>query len=463
MSLVTLVKKPAARIGAEAATRWSSAQPYARTQSSWSRPWVCQDCRIRVKAKSIPDRGAGWKRAFSTTTWRRDDTTRKPINPNDPDPIPDIGNSGPNSPATSRATEAASTTPASSSTTLPSHTASQRSDVSKRMSKILDDLLAKASIASQHINAYTGTDYSGIEALRREIGSQEQKVRDYIAAVDEAKSKHIEADAKQKSAQREIVGLLERKTSWSPADLERYMSLVRSEHLNEQDVQAAKDRLKEAERDLENSRALLEKLERKQYHEEQIWSDTIRRNSTWVTFGLMGVNIVLLLAQILIFEPHRRKRIVRDVKSALDEKTLAPAPAVSEAGVRIEGVVQPKETSTPVVEQVESDAKQPFDGVLPKEEETVGKAPLAAGEMLPPEAADFAGAVPAVKEGSSTPSSAPSKPPASTWEVYQDAFRDLFSERLVQLRKVDVTNTALQGAATGVAVMGLLFVLLRPK
>ncbi|CAK4030399.1 mitochondrial distribution and morphology family 33, fungi [Lecanosticta acicola] len=328
------------------------------------------------------------------------------------------------------------------------------------MSKILDDLLSKASIASQHINAYTGTDYSGIETLRRGITTQEQKVRDYHLAVDEAKANHQEADAKQKSAQREIVGLLERKSSWSPADLERYMSLVRSEHLNEQDVQAAKDNMKDAERNLEDARALLEKLERKQYHEEQIWSDTIRRNSTWVTFGLMGVNIVLLLAQILIFEPYRRKKIVRDVKSALDEKTLSPAPATATAAVeeQIDAVAQPQVIP---VERIEAESKQPLNVIAPTEE-TVGKAPLPAGEVLPPEAAEFADATPAKKEGSE-PSLATPKGPANTWEAYQEAFRDLFSERMVQLRKVDVTNTALQGAATGVAVMGLLFVLVRPK
>ena len=61
----------------------------------------------------------------------------------------------------------------------------------------------------------------------------------------------------------EIVSLLERKSSWSPSDLERYMTLVRSEHLDEQAVQKAKEDLAEAERDLEDGRAMLEKLERK--------------------------------------------------------------------------------------------------------------------------------------------------------------------------------------------------------
>ena len=46
---------------------------------------------------------------------------------------------------------------------------------------------------------------------------------------------------------------------------------------------------------------------------------------------------------------------------------------------------------------------------------------------------------------------------------YMDSLQDLFSERVIEIKKVDVTTTALQGAATGVAIMGMLFVLFRPR
>lgn len=386
----------------------------------------------------------GMRRQFSQALRRQDEPSqsKKPIDlatrPTDPS-LKDESN-----------------TPASSNSNLPSHKANQRSQLSNRASKVLDTLLLRASIASQHINAYTGTDYSGIEALRREITDQEQKVRELLAAVEKAKDEHHEAHAKQTSAQREIVGLLERKSSWSPTDLERYMSLVRSEHMNDMDVQQARDNLTAAERSLEDSRSLLEKLERKQYHEEQVWSDTIRRNSTWVTFGLMGVNILLLLAQIAIFEPYRRKKIVKDVKAALDEKTMPATLTSAEIERQVDAVIPPQHVTL----EAEKDDKTLLDSLLPQE--TVGKTPLAAGEMLPSEAADFAGAVPAAK--SKLEEKVHEKGVAkSTLEGYQEVLRDLFSDRIVQLRKVDVTNTALQGAATGVAVMGLLFVLFRPR
>ncbi|EME40902.1 hypothetical protein DOTSEDRAFT_99156, partial [Dothistroma septosporum NZE10] len=348
---------------------------------------------------------------------------------------------------------------------LPSHTANKRSELSQRTSKILDSLLARASLASQHINQYTGTDYSGIEALRKEIIDQEQKVKTLHSQVENAKSEHHEAYATQTSAQREIVGLLERKSSWSPADLEKYMSLVRSEHLNDQDVQAAKDNLANAERNLEDARSLLERLERKQYHEEQIWSDTIRRNSTWVTFGLMGLNILLLLTQIAIFEPYRRKKIVREMQAALAERTLHANPAVESKVVEqhVDDAMPPSDTNP---EEVLADEKVLTSSTSSN---AVAKETLAAGEMLPAEATDTVNVVSAsaevvrsATEESPEHTSTPSIAKENTLEAWQESFRDLFSERVVQLRKVDVTNTALQGAATGVAMMGLLFVLFRP-
>lgn len=268
------------------------------------------------------------------------------------------------------------------------------------------------------------------------------------------------------------------------------MSLIRSEHLNEQAVSAAKEALSQAERDLEDARSMLEKKERKQYHEEQIWSDTIRRNSTWVTFGLMGVNIFLLLANLVVFEPWRRRRIVREVREALDEKsvvagagaaheqTVAVVPALEKPSTQMEEAVdQVVEPAGVAIEELEASPVAKEHGLVEaagpavgEEPETVGKLPLAAGEVLPDEATDVNPTTPLGPELIPEPAeSAKSLPPFSpeTFEAYMEAykqwFQDLFSERQVSLKKVDVTTIALEGAAAGVALMGFLFVLLRPR
>lgn len=70
----------------------------------------------------------------------------------------------------------ATSTPSSASrvpeTDLPSHRATQRWQLSKRFASIVDKLQSDLIIASQRLNRHTGTDYSGIEALRQEIKHQ---------------------------------------------------------------------------------------------------------------------------------------------------------------------------------------------------------------------------------------------------------------------------------------------------
>ena len=294
-----------------------------------------------------------------------------------------------------------------------------------------------------------------------------------------AKDAYTEAHTQQTNAQKEVVGLLERKHSWAGNDLERYMSLIRSEHVNEQAVMKAKEELADSERMLENARAELERKERKQYHEEQIWSDTIRRNSTWVTFGLMGFNIFLLLANLAIFEPWRRRRLVKEVRAALEEKTIAaPASPVVEreveksvepAGVTLEQVEQPV-----VVAEVESCAATAVDATtarsdqLAVEEETVGSIPMAAGEVLPEETVE-------VIEQPATLIEAPTRSfhtdaSPTTWEywevqwaMYKERLHDHFSDRNITMKRVEMTTIALESVATGLVVMGVLFTLLNPR
>ncbi|KAK4896891.1 sensitivity to high expression protein she9 [Elasticomyces elasticus] len=403
-----------------------------RTPASISR-WICADCRLDARTRKFIYGGLGGRsngsRLFSTTIFRIA-KREKPEN----------------------------------SSTLPSYAERQRWQMSKDMTLFVDGILARASIAGQHINAYTGTDYSGIEVLRKNILAQEQKVKDRHDEANNAKTVHRDAYTKQASAQKEIVSLLERKSSWSPTDLERYMSLVRSEHLNDQTVQVAKDDLAAAERELEEARSLLERLERKQYHEEQIWSDTIRRNSTWLTFSLMGVNILLLLANILIFEPYRRRKIVRDMKAALDEKTLHLPAHASVA----EAPKQADETSAPApppaarnsVPINSKPAEDPLEFLMAGDT-AFGEVTLAAVDPVVMGGADgYAGAP---SSSQRILEQAPATASDDRAATFTEVFYDLFSERLIQVKQVELTQVALQGVAAGVTAMGLLFVLLRPK
>lgn len=366
---------------------------------------------------------------------------------------------------------------------LPSQTASSRSRIVARFHENMERLLARLAVAGQQLNVYTGTDYTGINALRDKIISLESDMKMRHATVTSTKEASTAALTAQSASQKEVVQLLERKHSWSAADLERYMTLIRSEHLNEQAVQSAKDAEALAERDLEDARAKLEKYERRQYHEEQIWSDTIRRNSTWVTFALMGFNIFLLLFSLVLIEPWRRRRLVKEVRKALEDNV--PASVAQPAAVAAGAVTAVSEASPEtvtvnekVVEQVDAAVSPTKETLEDLVETTLASTPLpqmqgaadsylgveTSPDVLPTIAPEDASQKQELAEDPLPPTFAYS---AETWaatlELWKAHWRDLFSERAISLRRVDVTTATLEGAAAGAAFMGLLFVLLRPR
>lgn len=251
------------------------------------------------------------------------------------------------------------------------------------------------------------------------------------------------------------------------------MGLIRSEHANDQAVVAAKEEVAAMERELEEARTRLEQRERKQYHEEQIWSDTIRRNSTWITFVLMGVNILLLLSTTAFIEPWRRKRMVKEIKKALEDqhllRTIPEVASVTEkeieieidqvvesAGVPLEAVAEapvpvanaPAETITPSATPVGEVKVE--ETPLPTVEDTpipIGEDPLLVAEQFSPTATK-----PTILDQGKF---------GAGQIKYQ--IQDLFSDKPVTVRKVDVTTVALEGAAVGAALVGLLAFFIKPR
>jgi sensitive to high expression protein 9 len=293
------------------------------------------------------------------------------------------------------------------------------------------------------------------------------------------------------------------------------MSLIRSEHLNDKAVREAKDAVADAETALEDARRHLEKRERAQYHEEQIWSDTIRRNSTWVTFGLMGVNIFLLLLSLLILEPWRRRRMVREIKNALEAHKIAadaapvPAPAAAPPSTTVAAAapaivspaapVVPAKTAENVaaleeeIDKVVEPTIQPSSLSSSSSQTNIEESPTA-GTEEPPTVAEFStpavdpspiiAADPAhnpavVRADASTSTPVPEStiteevevdvPPhdkRTTFEIWQwkatSIAQDIVSDRSISMRRVDYTTAMLQAAAAGAVIAAALIAMMRP-
>jgi sensitive to high expression protein 9, mitochondrial len=199
------------------------------------------------------------------------------------------------------------------------------------------------------------------------------------------------------------------------------MALIRSEHEHDQSVEGAKDAVTAAEQSLEEARTRLEERERAQYHEEQIWSDTIRRNSSWVTFGLMGVNIALVVVNLVALEPWRRKRMVGEIRELLRDE-------MESRGVDEKSLNQSNPDIPAILaEDVVTDAH--MDAVSPE--------PVALVD------------------------SQPYQPLSRDW--ISSYIQHPFGDQIITIRKADLTNLAFQAAAAGIMLTGALLFIIRRR
>lgn len=191
---------------------------------------------------------------------------------------------------------------------LPSERERHRRKWARKMELYLDSLQETIFTATRALNDVTG--YSSIQKLRDTIEALEKELAITKKMVIEYKLKYNDAIQARSESQREVNELLQRKSMWSPNDLDRFTQLYKDDALNSQKEQHSKQELSLLEKKEEELSTKLYRAILTRYHEEQIWSDKIRRTSTWGTFLLMGVNILFFLIFQLLLEPWRRRRLV---------------------------------------------------------------------------------------------------------------------------------------------------------
>lgn len=247
------------------------------------------------------------------------------------------------------------------------------------------------------------------------------------------------AISQRSTSQREVNELLQRKHAWAPSDLERFTALYRSDHANEQAESVAKEQLELIERKAEEAASKLSASILARYHEEQIWSDKIRRMSTWGTWGLMGVNVLLFLVFQVLVEPWRRKRLVtgfeEKVTEALAEREAVPVGKMMkvETEVSLSSSHFPTEVFTSTDEKLGNESAAPEPINAGGEETNIVASPIDGEELTLTDV--------------STPKSAVEYAKGALW--------DQFSNRQITMRRLDITILALESAAIGMATVGL--------
>lgn len=204
---------------------------------------------------------------------------------------------------------------------LPSEREMKRRQWSRKMEFYMDSLQETLFTATRALNDVTG--YSSIQQLRNSITGMENELDMVKEKVKEYKSLYNDAIHQRIQSQREVNDLLQRKSSWSSNDLERFTQLYKDDTINSKRVEEYKAKLNDIEMKEDQLNDDLYRAILTRYHEEQIWSDKIRRTSTWGTFILLGINICLFLILQLLLEPWKRRRLTRNfeekVISALDK------------------------------------------------------------------------------------------------------------------------------------------------
>jgi sensitive to high expression protein 9 len=337
------------------------------------------------------------------------------------------------------------TTKPSNDNTNPSTTSQQPSPASPltiSIPRLIDTLQARLLTASQTLNDITG--YTDIERIKAQNTTLESRLQTAHEDLRQARTAYKSSTALRASTQREVTTLLARKETWSPLDVERFTELYRRDHTLEQEVAAAAERLNDAESDQQRlSQDLMAGMLRR-YHEEQIWSDRIRRASTWGTWGLMGVNVLLFIVLQVFAEPWRRRRLVRAVVE--EEKDVLQSVREELAAVR--GALTAAATATPaptepvLVEGVEVISDADAIPVVEETRETV-----------------VATEVPIV-EDHPTPASVSWMELLSDPQLARAWASDLYSERRIDFRMKDASILALQAGTTGAAVAASIAILL---
>ncbi|TQW00464.1 hypothetical protein V2A60_001544 [Cordyceps javanica] len=356
-----------------------------------------------------------------------------PPSPPLPPSPPDKDTNSPRDTAAAGAGAGASSSSSSSSVSLPSTAESRRSALNLKFSEAMDRLQARALTASQTLNDVTG--YSAIESIKTDNDAMERSLGEAQERVRAARAAYKTSNTKRAATQREVTTLLARKDTWSPADLERFTELYRTDHVLEGAVAAAQESLTEAEAEEQSLNQRLNAGILKRYHEEQIWSDRIRRASTWGTWGLMGMNFVLFVLLQFFAEPWRRRRLVRGVVE--HERDVLE-------GMRGE------------MEALKADLAGKMDAALQagkeqqQQQQTRAPAAPAIGEE------EMTRTTPSLTEQTKSTSTR-----TTTWSGFLHdpvqwklAAADLCSDRQADLRMKDATTLVLQGAAAGAAIVG---------
>lgn len=162
--------------------------------------------------------------------------------------------------------------------------------------------------ANKSINKVTG--YDTIQSLKSGIKSIEIDLYQDRISLEKESKKLKTISLQQSTTQNLINDLLSRKSTWSPNDLKAFTETYNENQQNIHNLENQKRKVEQLEKNVKIMEQDVHNLILKRYHEEQIWSDKIRKLSTYGTLLLLVINLLSFFALHLLFEPRKRRKLV---------------------------------------------------------------------------------------------------------------------------------------------------------
>lgn len=147
---------------------------------------------------------------------------------------------------------------------------------------------------------------------------------------------HADASNARRAAQREVNDLLARKATWSEEDVTRFTALVREDHASEQALAAAAEAAAKADETVDQAFGDLLRCILARYHEEQVWSDKIRRAGTMTSAAVIAMNMLVFVAAVLLVEPWKRRRMVEAFEERVEQMDASNREALTAAVASLE-------------------------------------------------------------------------------------------------------------------------------
>ncbi|GAA5814012.1 hypothetical protein MFLAVUS_007502 [Mucor flavus] len=194
----------------------------------------------------------------------------------------------------------------------------QASEQLKRLTSDVGDSKEALKRASKALNELTG--YDQIDSVKQKVNDQALLFEATRDQVQQAKRDYEQAIETRSNTQRGINELLQRKHLWTADDVTQFTELYRLEHSHSQAETIAKDAYQSCEKKMDREYMELARSIMERYHEEQLWSDKIRSVSTYGTWALMVVNLLLFVTVQTVFEPRKRKRLTDRFEELLVSK-----------------------------------------------------------------------------------------------------------------------------------------------